>query len=64
MTVLQCREIAHKTQEEMAKMLGITLEEYSVYEQYPFVMPIHIAVCFSEIVMIPCDHIFFGANSI
>ena len=64
MTVKQCRESINKSFEEMAAMLDITSEEYMVYEKNPCVMPIDVALRFSEIVKIPYDKIFFDTHSI
>lgn len=58
-TIKLCRTKLDLTQEEMAKLLGVSKESYQKYENYKTTMRIDLAVKFSEIVGIPFDSIIF-----
>lgn len=58
-TIKLCRTKLDLTQEEIAKLLGVSKESYQNYENYKTTMRIDLAIKFSEIVGIPFDSIIF-----
>lgn len=58
-TIKLCRTKLDLTQEEIARLLGVSKESYQNYENYKTTMRIDLAVKFSEIVGIPFDSIIF-----
>lgn len=58
-TLEQARKHRGLTQEQIAKMLGMTKRTYIDYEQYKRAFRIDKAVLFAEIVNIPIDNIIF-----
>ena len=58
-TLEQARKHRGLTQEEIAKMLGMTKRTYIDYEQYKRAFRIDKAFLFAEIVCIPINNIIF-----
>lgn len=58
-TLEQARKHRGLTQEQIAKMLGMTKRTYIDYEQYKRAFRIDKAFLFAEIVNIPIDNIIF-----
>lgn len=58
-TLEQARKHRGLTQEQIAKMLGISKRTYVDYEQYKRAFRIDKAFLFAEIVGIPIDNIIF-----
>ena len=58
-TMKLARVKAGFTQEQVAKMLGVSRNTYNDYENYNVVMKIDKGILFSQIVGIPFDDIIF-----
>ena len=57
-TVKQARRYSDLTQAEISERLGIGVQKYRKYENFPEEMELGIVIKFCEIVGIPIDQIF------
>lgn len=63
-TVKQARQLAGKTQREMAELMGISRDVYRKIELYPEQATISQAKKFCEVIAMPMDKLcFFAQNS-
>lgn len=63
LTLKNARRIAEKSQEEMAKAIGVSRVTYSKIEKNPDNATIAQAKAISNVLKIPYDEIFFGFTS-